>query len=552
VSLAQSSLKYFIGAHVIANQQRVFAPIQKQPVPSDLAKLQCLPREVARWQKAQQQVLGDRHSLALRSYRELVQRFPRIPQLWFELGIAAAGELDFAGADRAFHRAEELAPTDAALLVLLGQQYHRLRRLDQARGCFERAVNADPASVSARLSLAAWFERERRLDDAWASVEACVAREPCNPQVLCVRALLLHRKGRNAEAEIVLRDLILRGSGDPNVKYSSRHLLGVVLDELGQYAEAMRWLCEAKAQARQMTDTARMEQDYDRADRFRRELLATLTPGMIRQWRAEECGLPDGHQLALLGGHPRSGTTLLEQILGAHPGIRAFDEPESFVNEVWHELAPMQATHALTADALNKLSPARQKKLRQRYWQSLMREANGQPCAPVLLDKNPSPSAALHLWLRVFPELRVIIALRDPRDVVISCFFQNLMLTPTNANFLSLERAARHYADLMDVWLRMRELGGFPWIESRYEDVVANVEVEGRKVTAFLGLSWNIDQENHQATAHRKFLFAPTYNDVTKPVHNRAVGRWRHYADALAPIQERLAPYCRAFGYAAD
>ena len=83
---------------------------------------------------------------------------------------------------------------------------------------------------------------------------------------------------------------------------------------------------------------------------------------------------------------------------------------------------------------------------------------------------------SLNVWLRVFPELKVIIALRDPRDVIISCFFLNIMLNATNVNFLSLERTAKHYADLMDVWLRLRELGGFDWIETRYEDVVADLE----------------------------------------------------------------------------
>ena len=81
--------------------------------------------------------------------------------------------------------------------------------------------------------------------------------------------------------------------------------------------------------------------------------------------------------------------------------------------------------------------------------------------AVILLDKNPTPTSSLHLWLRVFPESKALIALRDPRDVIVSCFFQNLALTPLNANFLSLERAVKHYADLMDVWLRLRELGGF-------------------------------------------------------------------------------------------
>ena len=517
---------------------------------SDLIKLQRSPREVSRWQKAQQQLLGGRPGAVLGSYRDLVQRFPGVVQLWFELGIAAAGQLDFELAEHAFGRARQLAPSDASLLGLLGQQYHRLRRLDQARDCFEQAVVADPSSVHARLSLAAWLERDHRLEAAWECVEACVARHPQNAQARCARALLLHRQGRATKAETALRDLIKDGSPDPNVRFSSRHLLGVVLDEMGRHAEAWQWLVEAKAQLRQTANVAKLEQDYDRADRQRRDLLATLTPATIQRWRAEGSVDPLGHRLAFLGGHPRSGTTLIEQLLGAHPDILAFDEPDAFVQEVWNQLAPMQAAQPLTLLALDTLSPSRRLELRRRYLKSLGRDGGLASGAKVLLDKNPSPTASLHLWLRVFPEVKVIIALRDPRDVVISCFFQNLMLTPTNANFLSLERTVRHFADLMDVWLRMRELGGFDWLETRYEDVVTNLEAEGRRVTQFLDLSWHSDQGKSHEAASRKILFAPTFNEVTKPVHNRAVGRWQHYAEALAPVQDRLAPYCRALGYA--
>jgi hypothetical protein len=207
------------------------------------------------------------------------------------------------------------------------------------------------------------------------------------------------------------------------------------------------------------------------------------------------------------------------------------------------------ASGEIQARALNALPPARTKELRERYVKSLLREVAGDPAARVLLDKNPSPTMSLPAWLRVFPELKVIIALRDPRDVIISCFFLNIMLNATNMNFLSLERTAKHYADLMDVWLRMRELGGFDWIETRYEDVVENVETEGRKATEFLGLIWHPEQARHHESARRKFLFAPTYHDVTQPVYRRAVGRWERYAAALAPLQSRLTPYCRAFGY---
>jgi hypothetical protein len=322
-------------------------------------------------------------------------------------------------------------------------------------------------------------------------------------------------------------------------------LLGVVLDQLGQYEEAWRWLVEAKTRVRTITNTALLESSYDEADRRRRELIAGLTPEMIRRWRQEALPSGENHRFAFLGGHPRSGTTLLEQILDANPDVLAFDEPAAFQQEVEQRIQLSSSP----ARQLDQLPSARRAEMRRRYEKSLFREITGLRSARVLLDKNPSPTMALGLWLRVFPDLKVIIALRDPRDVVVSCFFLNLLLNATNVNFLSLDRTVKHYADLMDVWLRLRELGGFDWLESRYEDVVSGVEQEGRKATEFLGLTWHPAQASYHETARRKVLYAPTYHDVTQPVYQRAVGRWQRYAQALAPVRERLAPYCRAFGY---
>jgi hypothetical protein len=168
----------------------------------------------------------------------------------------------------------------------------------------------------------------------------------------------------------------------------------------------------------------------------------------------------------------------------------------------------------------------------------------------LLVDKNPSPTARLPLWLRVFPELRVLIALRDPRDVVLSCYFQNIPLNTVNVNFLSWERLAKHYADLMDVWLAVRQWEGFAWIETRYEDVVADLAKEGRRVTEFLGLPWDEQQTRFYEKSRTKQLYSPTYQDVTRPVYARSVARWSAYEKHLAPILPALEPYCRTFGYA--
>jgi tetratricopeptide (TPR) repeat protein len=513
----------------------------------DLAKLQSQPHLVASWQAAQQNLIQGRHAAALSTYRRLAGQFPGVAALWAELGMAAAGELDFALAGEASRRAAELAAADPTLLVSIGQQYHRLRRLDDAAGCFAQAVAADPSSVHACLSLAAWLERDRRVDQALQCVEGCLARHPKDARALYFRAFLWHRQERHGEAETALRDLLQSNPADPNVRISAGHLLSVVLDATGQYAEAMRFLSASKELVRQGADTAALEQVYDKMDRARCGLLAALTPASIRRWREEAAACPPPP--AFLGGPPRSGTTLIEQVLGAHPEILVFDEPESFAQEVLNTLAPMPPARSLTLPSLNALSSSARNALIRRYRKSLLREMDEEPGGKMLLDKNPSLTASLHVWLRLFPASKILITLRDPRDLVLSCFFQNLALTAVNANFLSLSRTAKYYSDCMDVWLRLRDLGGFEWLETRYEDVVNNLEAEGRRVTAFLGWPWHEVQANYYQTARQKFVFAPTYHDVTKPVYHRAVRRWEHYAEALAPVQPALAPYCRTFGY---
>jgi tetratricopeptide (TPR) repeat protein len=515
----------------------------------DLAKLQRQPQAVAAWQAAQQHLVHGRPAAALNGYRNLVKQFPGVAALWMELGLAAAGELDFDLARQASHRAAELAGADSNLLISIGQQYHRLRRLQEASACFTQAAASDPESVHASLSLAAWLERDRQPGRALECVEDCLRRHPQDARALYFRAFLWHRAGRNGEAETALRDLLKSNPADPNVKISANHLLGVVLDATGQYAEAMRFLRESKMLARPLTDIASLERTYDKMSAARRQLLAALTPETIRRWREEADAAPCPHPLAFLGGPPRSGTTLVEQVLGAHPQILVFDEPEAFALEVLNTVAPMPPARPLTLKSLHGVTASVRANLTRRYFKSLLRQMEQEPGGMRLVDKNPSLTASLPVWLRLFPASKIIITLRDPRDIVISCYFQSLTLTAVNANFLSLVRTARFYSDCMDAWLRLRDLGGFDWMETRYEDFVNNLEAGGRRLTEFLGLPWHESQARYYEPARQKFVFAPTYHDVTQPVYRRALRRWEHYAEALAPLQSALAPYCRAFGY---
>jgi tetratricopeptide (TPR) repeat protein len=493
-----------------------------------------------RLNEARQLLLGQDFAQALSRYAKLTRAFPGQAVVWFEYGTTAARLGQLEAASRAWDRAMALEPRNAELIVQIGHQYQGLRQSEQARACFARAAAADAKAVNPRISLAVLLEQQHRLDQARAAVAECLAIDPRDDQGRYLSAVLDRRENQLEAAEGRLRQLIQSDPRHPYVRYACRYELAQILDRTGRFDEAMKLLIEAKQIVRALTDTEVLLKNYDWTAERARQFSLSQPRNILRAWAksfpAEKReAVPS---LTFLGGHPRSGTTLLEQVLGAHPGVAALDEPLAFA-EV------LQPALCQTPDH----SSARLNVLRRLYTRALMGEIGGAETGKLLLDKNPSFTAQLPLWLRVFPELRVLVALRDPRDVALSCYFQNLLLNATNANFLSLERLAKHYADLMDVWLAVREWEGFAWLETRYEAIVADLEKEGRRVTGFLGLEWHEEQNRFYEKSRQKQLYSPTYQDVTRPVYASSVGRWRAYEKHLAPILPALEPYCRILGY---
>jgi tetratricopeptide (TPR) repeat protein len=490
--------------------------------------------------QARQLLLAQKFAQALPRYEKLTRLCPGVAVVWFEYGNAASRLRQPALAERAWRKAIDLEPRNAELIGLIGHQYQGLRRPDQARACFAQAANAQPRAIDPRISLAVLLEQNHQLGQAREAVQECLAIDPRDDQARYFMAVLDRRENLLESAERRLRDLITSEPKHPYVRYACRYELAQVLDRTDRFDEAMRWLAEAKDLVRALTDTTVLLRGYDQGAESARKFTQGLPKNILRTWAglfpAEKREAPA--RLAFLGGHPRSGTTLLEQVLDAHPGVAALDEPTAFL-EVLQPAFHKSKEH----------SSARLNVLRKLYRQALLDELGPGAVDKLLVDKNPSPTARLPIWLRVFPELRVLIALRDPRDVVLSCYFQNIPLNPTNVNFLSFERLAKHYADLMDIWLAVREWEGFAWLETRYEDTVAELEKEGRRVTEFLGLSWHEQQVRYYEKSRTKQLYSPTYQDVTRPVYTRSVARWHAYEKHLAPILPALAPYCRKFGY---
>ncbi len=489
--------------------------------------------------EARRCLLSQDFAAAFPRYESLIRQNPVVPAVWLEYGNVAARLRRTELAERAWRKAIELNPRDTELVSLVGHQYEALRKPAAARACFAQAAAADPCAINPRISLAVLLEQTHQLAQARRMVEECLAVDPRDDQARYFAAVLDRREQKLEDAERGLRDLIRSEPKHPYVRYACRYELAQVLDRTGRCSEAMRLLAEAKSLVRALTDTDPLLNNYDQSAEAASRLTKALPKDTLRAW-AKTFPEPKRESippLALLGGHPRSGTTLLEEVLDAHPGVAALDEPTAFL-EVLQPAFYRSNNHPI--GVLNGL--------RRRYIEALSQEV-GPAAGKVLVDKNPSPTARLPVWLKVFPELRVLIALRDPRDVALSCYFQNIPLNTTNVNFLSLERVAKHYSDLMDIWLTVREWEGFAWLETRYESLVANLEEEGRRVTAFLGLAWDPAQKQFYEKSRGKQLNSPTYQDVTTPVYTRSLGRWRAYEEHLSPILPALDHFCRVFGY---
>jgi tetratricopeptide (TPR) repeat protein len=490
-------------------------------------------------QEARDLLSNENFAAALPRFEALTRARPDSAVVWMGYGAAAAGLRQTALAELARRKARDLAAGNAMLLLQLGHQSRLARREADARACYEQAAAADPKDINPLISLAVLFEKNHQLEEARTCVNQCLAIDPSEEQARYFCALLDRRENKIDDAERGLRDLISSGPKHPYVCYACRFELAQILDQTGRFDEAMGVLAEAKALVRKLADIDEVSKAFDAmVERGRR--IKDQPKDALRSWskafpKKQRQPVPT---LAFLGGHPRSGTTLMEQILGAHPKIIALDEPHLFQSVLIPEVQKVQS---LSASRLNVV--------RRVYTQALEQESGLAATGKVLLEKNPSLTSALPMWLRVFPDLRVIIALRDPRDVLISCYFQNFPLNVANANFLSLERIAIHYAALMDVWLAVREWECLEWIETRYEDTIADLDKEGRRVTEFLGLSWDDAQRRFYESSHKQRLYSPTYHDVSKPIHPRSVARWRAYEKYLAPILPMIEPYCRAFGY---
>ena len=480
---------------------------------------------------------------------ELLERASRLnpsnAAIHLQLGRAHGLGYNYAAAERCFEQAVRVSPNKAGALALVGVQCRDFRTPEMAERYLKRALEQKDATPEMFVELAELYERLRRVEEAGALIERALnLNRSCAPALLA-RARLERQAGRLEAAEKLLR--VFPANAETAVRVRAGYELGGILDRQGRYDEAMAAFQQAKALLRPQAERPTVELSVMR--KRIHDLMENAPADVLHRWFDASAELQPPHRLALLGGHPRSGTTLLEQVLDSHPDIVSAEETEIFYDDAYAPLLRGRpddtAMHAgLAAATITQLQQSR-----TNYFHA-MELSLGKPIAGrLLIDKNPSYTFLIPALIRIFPEIKFLIALRDPRDVVLSCFMQSLPLNQVGAAFLSLDSAVAEYTALMNHWQTVKARMRNPFLEVRYEDMVENLESVARNTLIFLGVPWDAGVLGFDEHARKKTVRSPTYADVTQPVYKRAVGRWHHYQKYLAPHLEKLEPFVKAFGY---
>jgi tetratricopeptide (TPR) repeat protein len=457
---------------------------------------------------------------AVTHYRQAVDLRPDYAEAHINLGNALLSQGAVADAMTHHQRAVALRPDYAEAHYNLGNALARQGKLAEAMACYRRAVGLKPDFADAHHHLGNALLGEGELEAAQRSYETAIRLAPRSGRHH--RALLNTRRVATDDRHLAAMQKLAREmSSLPVTEQTELHFaLGKAYADVGQSARSFRHLLQGNA-------LKRRELGYDEAatlDMLHR-IRAVFTPDLLRT--RSGVGDPSTAPVFIIG-MPRSGTTLIEQILASHPKIFGAGEIPEFTRLALAAAPSFPETvPALPEAALRQLGAS--------YCNAVSARA---PWAGQITDKMPGNFAFSGLIHLALPNARIIHMRRVPIDTCVSCF--SILFTtghPYTYDLRELGRYYRAYEALMEHWRRVLPAGMM--LEVQYEDVVAGVERQARQIVAHCGMEW----DDACLAFHRTQRSVQTASavQVRQPIYRSSVGRWQAYGDLLRPLIDELA-----------
>jgi len=406
-------------------------------------------------------------------------------------------------------------------LCALGSALFECGRIDDAYASFSRALTVDAACEEATVKIARLRERQGRHDEALELLRPIVDRGD-NADAVAAFALLSTHFSLENEAIAMLERALNNARLSAAQRREMHFSLGRLYDRKREYDLAYRNFESGnrlKAAEFRLQDHIRLVDSL--IDTYSRENLRVLAHSPA----------PDRQAVFILG-MPRSGTSLVEQILSVHPQVQAAGELV-MINRFAARMHEKLHTGSTYPVAALQLTPGNAGALTRSYLAGLPAEGHDKP---FFTDKMPQNFLHLGLIEQLFPNARIVHCVRDARDTCISCYSYDFNgehpyaydLETLGAYYLQYQRLMKHWQDVL----------GIPIYTLEYEKLVSDQAQEVRRLLAFCGIEW--DERCLASHASGRVVLTSSYDQVRQPVYSSSVGRWKHYKRHIQPLLDAL------------
>lgn len=516
---------------------------------------------------------------------QLTTTTPNDPQCWYLFGLLKARYQQYDAAEKDLLHSLELNSTPQACIAL-GQVYMVTNKLDKAELYLDKALSLDDTLVEAYNglatiysstgrdskainyfekiidmnvsnefvygNLASLYERLRKHDQANETANKAVALNPDNVTGNLVLARV-DRKNKQYDKAIERLNRILKTpSIHPSIILNIKSELGLALDLKGDYKQAFNAFVSSNEAAQQIASQAPYDKSYylnkvsTNQAWYTADRVAAFPSVSINSSNDKYAGRKPP---VFFVGFPRSGTTLVEQILSSNKNIEASGEEVVLNDLIDFAKSNIEASKSYPEFMQDYDTQDKIFQLRDEYFKKLKSDCGFEGGDHLFIDKLPLNIVDLGFIKQLFPDAKIIMAYRDPRDVCLSCFTQAFQLNPAMIQFLTLKDTANFYAKTMELWLHYKEVLDIELFEYKYEDLVADSESITKNMVEFLGEEWSSEMLEYYKDVATKHVATPSFADVKSPIYSRAVQRWRNYADEIKEVENILEPYIKEFGY---
>ena len=503
---------------------------------------------------------------------EAIKLNPNVYELFHKLGIISynLGNLD--DSINYFKRAISINPKSSSTLSNLGNVYFKLKKKNLALKSYLEAIEIDPNNFNVNYNLGNFFLTYDDLTNAEKYFNLSIDILPNqilpynnlfqlydrsnnleklekifikakknlldNPLINFFEGILSYRK-KNYESAIKIFENLNLNDKDISKNLLKNNILAKSYDHKEEFDKAFKFYeisnnILEKASFKKFDKNRYIKSVKERIDYFSNKNLKTSNSILLQKKEIDP---------VFLIGFPRSGTTLLDTILSSHNSIKVLEE-KSLVDELIIELNIKNEFNKI--DELDSIFI---EKLRNSYFQkrdNLLKINKYQ----IFIDKLPLNIVYLAEINKIFPTAKYILALRHPYDSVLSCFMQPFTPNDAMSNFFNIKDAANLYDKIMELWMKYDSILDLKTHVVKYEDVVNNFESTLKNLLKFLEIGWaNNLNEFYKNAQKKRFINTPSYDQVSMPLYNKSIGRWKNYKDKFMESKYILDKWIHRFNY---